>query len=391
MSQVLYKKGNIVKIIDVDWSRKQNKFFSPLHGIASYLAMFCPALPKYFIEKYTSENDVVMDNFSGRGTTALVSRELNRNFIGSDLNPYSFVLTKFKCSKISKQNIINRINELKEKFKESNINIFSKKYNEIKIFYSNFTFKQLVFIRNEIGTNWLKNNEVDNAILAFCLGLMHGPNKKDGSSIYFSINMPNTISMSPNYVKDFCWRHNIKKPRIDIFENLLNRVESKYDKILEKRWKGKMYYFDAVKDNKSIKNNSINLVFTSPPYLNIVNYTNSNWIKLWLLGYDRDNLSKKIVLSDKLNFSNYCNFIKQYLNNIYPKLKIGAKVCLVVGDVASNQLIDNVWDEIKNDISYKKVEMYLDYNYKQTHKVTNMLNKKNMATIIEKIFIIEKN
>ena len=35
------------KLDNVDWSRKSNKLFSKLHSISSYLAMFCPALPKY--------------------------------------------------------------------------------------------------------------------------------------------------------------------------------------------------------------------------------------------------------------------------------------------------------------------------------------------------------
>lgn len=91
-----------------------------MHAISSYLAMFCPSLPAYFIEKYTKENDVVMDNFSGRGTTALVARQLNRKFIGTDLNPYAYVLTNFKISVLNK-NILKKIILLwNEYFKNKN-------------------------------------------------------------------------------------------------------------------------------------------------------------------------------------------------------------------------------------------------------------------------------
>lgn len=41
------KLDKLDKLDNVDWSRKSNKFFSKLHSISSYLAMFCPALPKY--------------------------------------------------------------------------------------------------------------------------------------------------------------------------------------------------------------------------------------------------------------------------------------------------------------------------------------------------------
>ncbi len=39
-------------------------------------------LMKYFISTYTDENDVVLDNTMGSGTTCLAAKELNRKFIG---------------------------------------------------------------------------------------------------------------------------------------------------------------------------------------------------------------------------------------------------------------------------------------------------------------------
>lgn len=39
-------------------------------------------LMKYFISTYTDENDVVLDNTMGSGTTCLASKELNRFFVG---------------------------------------------------------------------------------------------------------------------------------------------------------------------------------------------------------------------------------------------------------------------------------------------------------------------
>jgi site-specific DNA-methyltransferase (adenine-specific) len=43
-------------------------------------------LPLYFINLLTDENDVVLDPFSGIGTTGLACKELNRNYIGYELN-----------------------------------------------------------------------------------------------------------------------------------------------------------------------------------------------------------------------------------------------------------------------------------------------------------------
>ena len=60
------------------------------------MAMFPPALPHYFIRKFTTPNDIILDPFSGRGTTALEAIAQGRIGIGNDLNDLAYVLTKGK-------------------------------------------------------------------------------------------------------------------------------------------------------------------------------------------------------------------------------------------------------------------------------------------------------
>ena len=45
---------------------------------------------KYIIETYTKENDLILDNCMGSGTTAIASIETKRNFIGYELNSEYF-------------------------------------------------------------------------------------------------------------------------------------------------------------------------------------------------------------------------------------------------------------------------------------------------------------
>ena len=42
------------------------------------------ALLEYLIKTYTNENDLVLDLFSGSGMTSVVSRDLNRRFVGCE-------------------------------------------------------------------------------------------------------------------------------------------------------------------------------------------------------------------------------------------------------------------------------------------------------------------
>jgi site-specific DNA-methyltransferase (adenine-specific) len=50
-------------------------------------APFYKDLPKYYINLLTDKDDVVLDVFAGIGTTGLACKELNREFIGYELNP----------------------------------------------------------------------------------------------------------------------------------------------------------------------------------------------------------------------------------------------------------------------------------------------------------------
>lgn len=393
---VVQDKDNKRLDLNIDWSRRQNKYFSSIHGISYYLAMFCPAMPAYFIDKYSKTGDLVMDNFSGRGTTALVAREKGRKFVGSDLNPYAYVLSRFKVSSIRKKNLINLIKKIRNEYMNSEypciqINKKDMKIQELLYFYSEQTYRQLLFLRNNYGSKWRTISPSGNALLAFALGLMHGPMKKNNDTIYFSLKMPNTISMSPNYVKNYSIKHKLIRPDVDIFEKLIERVEKKFDDLISKKYEGKVYYHDSTKINKQVEDGSVSLVITSPPYLNIVNYTRSNWLKLWLLGYDRKNLSSEIKLSDNLLFDNYVQFIKKYLDSIYPKLKEKAKICMIIGDIFEKSLIEEVWDRIKDVVQFDFVSLYIDNKYEQNRKATNMLKSKmGRATKIEKVLVLER-
>jgi len=70
-------------------------------------AMFPEEIPRRLIKMYSYINDTVLDPFLGSGTTAKVALELERNFIGYEINP-NFIQTIM--SKISKNIFINHDN-----------------------------------------------------------------------------------------------------------------------------------------------------------------------------------------------------------------------------------------------------------------------------------------
>ena len=52
------------------------------------------ALFEYLIKTYTNEGDLVLDNCMGSGTTGVACKNLNRNFIGIELDPEYFKIAE---------------------------------------------------------------------------------------------------------------------------------------------------------------------------------------------------------------------------------------------------------------------------------------------------------
>ena len=73
-----------------------------LNNMANERLGYSTQKPKELIKRFvlasSNENDVVADYYLGSGTTAVVCKELNRNFIGCDLNPKAIEITKARLN-----------------------------------------------------------------------------------------------------------------------------------------------------------------------------------------------------------------------------------------------------------------------------------------------------
>ena len=88
-----------IEAMEIDpsvWQINNRRWATPQHYTCSYMAMFPPSLPHYFISRFTKVGDTILDPFSGRGTTPLEAIAQNRIGIGNDLNDLAYVLTKGK-------------------------------------------------------------------------------------------------------------------------------------------------------------------------------------------------------------------------------------------------------------------------------------------------------
>lgn len=371
---------------------KNKKEVNNIHSLCSYLAMFKPKMPSKYIEKYTKKNDIVFDPFSGRGTTLLEARLLGRKSIGNDLSPLGYVLSRGKSDFVQYEEILNLIDKFEKEYllweKKNSIHLNQKIFRNIKYFYSKNNLKQIFWFREEIGKNYLKLNSNENFILFLALGLMHGQTRKNGDTMYFSVSMPNGYSMSPNYVKNYVKKNNLKYPKTNIFEQLKCRLKTRKDNIFfDVKTNGKVFNCNATDISKYFKKKQkIKLIFTSPPYLNVVRYVDQNWIRYWLLGFDNQYF-KNIKLDDKHSKVNFSSFLFNFFKEMEKIMHFDTVFFLVIGDVKKINILEIIENElIKTKLKIEKID---EEEIKQSSKLSNQMGKNKVGKAVKKEYVIK--
>src|SRR3984957_19709141 len=85
------------------------------HSICQYFAMFPEAFVRRNVLAWSKRDDVILDPFSGRGTTVFESLVNGRKAIGCDTNPVAVCLSKAKADPPKLDEILKRIATLEHK------------------------------------------------------------------------------------------------------------------------------------------------------------------------------------------------------------------------------------------------------------------------------------
>jgi len=105
----------------------------------------------FIIEKFTNQNDIILDPFVGSGLIALETLKRNRKFIGMDINPISIELTTLMAELPSYERIKDAVSEIEKKVKDQINSCYQTQNNSIATHY--------LYSGNEIQSVWIKGHK----------------------------------------------------------------------------------------------------------------------------------------------------------------------------------------------------------------------------------------
>ncbi|MFX1255403.1 MAG: DNA methyltransferase [Promethearchaeota archaeon] len=309
------------------WTSKQRQA-SSIHEI-SYRACFKPQLPRFFIKLLTKENDIVYDPFSGRGTTVIEAGLLNRNIISNDINPLSEILSfpRFFVPKLSE--VENRLSNIP-------INKNLRADIDLSMFYHPDTESEIISLKEYLRKRKEEGQEdsLDKWIRMIATNRLTGH-----SSGFFSVYTlpPNQAVTQESQIKINEKRNQKPEYRdtqsriLKKSKNLTRNLTKKQIENLRKTGEKAIFLTQNAQNTSKIEANSVQLTVTSPPFLNVVQYSKDNWLRCWFNSIETDEISKKITMTRTVEA--WSLVMKDVFKELYRITRAGGWVAFEVGEV----------------------------------------------------------
>ena len=328
----------------------------PIYSWFYYKEAFSPEIVEWVLRR---EKDVgiMLDPYCGIGTSLLTAKSHQLQAIGFDISPLAVLVSKVKCENYDKVEIddivkfLDITNNLPEPTVKWEFELFSPRAAFPKSHYN-----ALLSLR--IAIDNVENEKVRDLLLVALLSIIPqvGIFIKDGGVLKID------KSKSAMPVKE-AFKRKIKKIVNEIENNSINGPVPRVERA------------DA-RDLNKVENESVDLIVTSPPYLNNVDYTKVYGLELSLMFLDRtvtkqvrgeavrsfitSNLPPENVPQEvgEIGYKipvigNYFSDMEKTIKEAYRVLKPGGACYLVIGNTViygTHIFVDEVLGEIAERI-----------------------------------------
>ena len=264
------------------WTSAQREGHS-LHEV-SYRACFKPSLPAFFVERLSAPGDAVLDPFMGRGTTPLEAALRGRIACGNDVNPLSAMLVRPRLSPPPLAQVIERIDAMEMSWA-------GELDDDLLVFFHEDTLRAICALREHMLQRDREGrlDAVDDWIRMVALNRLTGH-----STGFFSVyTLPPNQAVTAAAQRRINERRDQSPPFRDV-RAILKKKSAALLKDVSPLWSHETQGHRAVLTTgpaaamPAFADASVQLVVTSPPFLDVVQYRDDNWLRCWFGGIDAE-------------------------------------------------------------------------------------------------------
>ncbi|MGM9790799.1 MAG: DNA methyltransferase [Candidatus Cryptobacteroides sp.] len=310
------------------------------HGFHKYPAKFIPQIPGWAIRRYLgdSKDNLILDPFSGSGTTLVEATLSGNSGVGIDVDPLSVLIAKVKTTPLD-ITLLNRIVEwFRIQIREYNGPLFTPKCSTLEHWFPLDTITNLARLRSiieQIPVTFGKSERVRDIydFLIICF-----------SSIIRRVSFADNESQ-----KTYVSHTHIKEPEevFPLFDAQLNYC---VERIIQYSQRTNLGQATVIRASSSepltgwLDGQTVDLAITSPPYIKAIDYIYNQMVELFWIGdlfemdtQTKQNSNKKNYVGNKqIPAKEYSDFIP--MNHIFNISELDEKIFEVFDKDVKNGL-----------------------------------------------------
>lgn len=375
---IVERQDDIIYYVNEFWTAGQRKSHS-VHEV-SYRACFKAQLPEFFISRLSKPGDVVFDPFMGRGTTPVQAALMLRQAYGNDVNPLSVMLSRPRLRPIT-------IEAVRLALQTVDWTIGKIERDDLLAFYHPNTLRKLESLRIWISErDPIDAKNVDPVVDWI---RMVAINRLSGHSpgFFSGRSMPPNQAVSVKAQLKINEKLGLQPPERDVVAIILKKTKTLLKDGCPPSQVSSSLHTGFAWDVPGIANSTVDLVVTSPPFLDIVQYAKDNWLRCWFAGINPDS----VAIDMHKTAEAWTAMVHRVLAENARVLRSGGYVAFEVGEVrnAKVQLEKLVWNAA-DGLPFERLGVLVnDQEFTKTANCWGVSNNKS-GTNTNRIVILKR-